>query len=30
MLKLHGFAVSNYCNMVRMALAAKGLEYEVV
>jgi glutathione S-transferase len=29
-LKLHGFAVSNYFNMVRMALAAKGLEYEVV
>lgn len=30
MLKLHGFAVSNYFNMVRMALAAKGIEYEVV
>lgn len=30
MLKLHGFAVSNYFNMVRRALEAKGLEYEVV
>jgi glutathione S-transferase len=30
MLKVHGFAVSNYFNMVRMALAAKGLEFEVV
>ncbi len=30
MLKLHGFAVSNYFNMVRMALAAKGLDFEVV
>ncbi|MDG0991868.1 MAG: glutathione S-transferase family protein, partial [Luminiphilus sp.] len=30
MLKLYGFAVSNYFNMVRMTLAAKGLEYEVV
>lgn len=30
MLKLHGFAVSNYFNMVRMALAAKGIEYEIV
>lgn len=29
-LKLYGFAVSNYFNMVRMALAAKGLEYEVI
>ena len=29
-LKLYGFAVSNYFNMVRMTLAAKGLEYEVV
>lgn len=30
MLKLYGFSVSNYYNMVRMALAAKGLDYEVV
>ncbi len=30
MLKLYGFAVSNYYNMVRMALAAKGIEYEAV
>ena len=30
MLKLYGFAVSNYFNMVRMTLAAKGLDYEVV
>ena len=30
MLKVYGFAVSNYFNMVRMALAAKGLEFEVV
>ena len=30
MLKLHGFAVSNYFNMVRRALEAKGVEYEVV
>ena len=30
MIKLHGFAVSNYFNMVRMALAAKGLDFEVV
>lgn len=30
MLKLHGFAVSNYFNMVRMALAIKGADYEVV
>jgi len=29
-LKLYGFAVSNYFNMVRMALAAKGIEYEEV
>jgi len=29
-LKLYGFAVSNYFNMVRMALAAKGLEFEVI
>jgi glutathione S-transferase len=29
-LKLYGFAVSNYFNMVRMTLAAKGLEFEVV
>jgi len=30
MLKLHGFAVSNYFNMVRMVLAAKGIDYELV
>jgi glutathione S-transferase len=30
MLKLHGFAVSNYFNMVRMALETKGVPYEVV
>ena len=30
MLKLHGFAVSNYFNMVRMALDAKGLDYELI
>ena len=30
MLKLHGFAVSNYFNMVRMALETKGIPYEVV
>ena len=30
MLKLYGFAVSNYFNMVRMTLAAKGLDFEVV
>jgi len=29
-LKLYGFAVSNYFNMVRMTLAAKWLDYEVV
>jgi len=29
-LKLYGFAVSNYFNMVRMALAAKDIEYEEV
>jgi len=29
-LKLYGFAVSNYFNMVRMALDAKGLDYETV
>lgn len=30
MLKLYGFAVSNYFNMIRMALDAKGLDYETV
>ena len=30
MLKLHGFAVSNYFNMVKMALIEKGIEFEVV
>lgn len=30
MLKLHGFAVSNYFNMVRIALETKGIPYEVV
>ncbi len=30
MLKLHGFAASNYFNMVRMALAIKGAECEIV
>ena len=30
MLKLYGFAVSNYFNMVRMALDAKGLDYDTV
>lgn len=29
MLRLHGFAVSNYFNMVRMALEAKGIEHEI-
>lgn len=30
MLRLHGFAVSNYFNMARMALLEKGAEFEVV
>ncbi len=30
MLKLHGFAASNYFNMVRMALEIKGAEYAMV
>jgi len=30
MLKLHGFAVSNYFNMVRMALLEKGVEHQLV
>lgn len=30
MLKLYGFAVSNYFNMVKFALELKGIEYEVV
>jgi glutathione S-transferase len=30
MLKLHGFAVSNYYNMVKLALLAKGLPFEEV
>lgn len=30
MLKLYGFDVSNYFNMIKLALAHKGLEYEVV
>ena len=30
MLKLHGFAVSNYFNMARMALLEKGAPFEVV
>ncbi len=30
MLKLHGFAVSNYFNMVRMALETKAIPYEAV
>jgi glutathione S-transferase len=30
MLKLHGFAVSNYFNMVHLALLEKGVEFEVV
>lgn len=30
MLKVHGFAVSNYFNMVRMALMEKGAPFEVV
>ena len=30
MLKLHGFSVSNYFNMVHLALLEKGLEFETV
>lgn len=30
MLKLYGFTLSNYFNMVKMALIEKGIEYEVV
>ena len=30
MLKLHGFAVSNYFNMVRMALMEKGAPFEII
>lgn len=30
MLKLYGFAVSNYFNMVRLSLLEKGIEHEVV
>ena len=30
MLKLHGFAVSNYFNMVHLALLEKGVEFEIV
>ncbi|MBL4679728.1 MAG: glutathione S-transferase family protein [Pseudomonadales bacterium] len=30
MIKLHGFAISNYFNMVKMALIEKGIDYEVV
>jgi glutathione S-transferase len=30
MLKLYGFAVSNYFNMVKLALQEKGLDFEVV
>lgn len=30
MLRLHGFAVSNYYNMVHLALLEKGLEFETV
>ena len=30
MLKLHGFAVSNYYNMVKLALLEKGLPFEEV
>ena len=30
MLKLHGFAVSNYFNMVKLALLEKGVNFEVV
>ena len=30
MIKLYGFAVSNYYNMVKMALIEKGMEFEEV
>ncbi|SUD13250.1 glutathione S-transferase domain-containing protein [Aquipseudomonas alcaligenes] len=30
MLRLHGFAVSNYYNMVRLALLEKGLAFDTV
>src|ERR1700757_2899131 len=30
MLKLHGFVVSNYFNMVQLALIEKGLPFEIV
>ncbi len=30
MLKLHGFAVSNYTNMVHLALLEKGIPFEYV
>ncbi len=30
MIKLHGFSVSNYCNVVRLALLEKGVEFEFV
>lgn len=30
MLKLHGFVVSNYFNMVKMALIEKGVDFEIV
>lgn len=30
MLKLHGFVISNYFNMVKMALLEKGVEFEFV
>ena len=30
MLKLHGFSVSNYYNMVKLALLEKGLPFEEV
>ncbi len=30
MLKLHGFALSNYFNMVKMALIEKGVDFEIV
>ncbi len=30
MIKLHGFAISNYFNMVKMALLEKGVEFDVI
>ena len=30
MLKLHGFPVSNYANMVQLALLEKGMAFEYV